>query len=216
MPDIDNPAFLIGRFFTQFASHGMRLKSGSLVGLPTDRFQVEDASDSTKLATFSLSGLTTGTTRVITVPDRNITLGGGSGSRLNVLASSGNTTLTTAMSGSCMLFDGASVAYALPAVGASDVGVYFDFLVTSVATAQTVTAQAADLLSGAVWIADFDTANTGSYFKADESDDLIFTMNGTTKGGKIGSFLRFTCISATRWFVQGNVYGDGVLATPFS
>lgn len=212
----NNPMQFVQRFLTEVLPHHARVQSSKVIGFPDGTLRLEGGTDSTKYVTFEVDGLTTATERIVTFPDRALTLGGGAGSRLNVLPSSGNTSLTAAMSGSCMLLDGATIAYALPAVATADIGIYYDFLVTSVATAQTITAQAADLLAGAVWIADFDTANTGSYFKADESDDLIFTLNGTTKGGKIGSFFRFTAISATRWFVQGNAYGDGTLATPFS
>lgn len=63
---------------------------------------------------------------------------------------------------------------------------------------------------------DFDTANTGTYFTPDESNDLIITMNGSTTGGKKGTVITVTAITATGWFVEGLVFGDGTLATPFS
>jgi hypothetical protein len=128
------------------------------------------------------------------------------------------TALTAADSGTQYNFNrAAGVAVVLPAVTASEVGVFYDFFFETTATGDhTITAQAADLLIGAVRIEDFDTANTGTMFAADGSDDLIITMNGTTKGGKKGSHLRLTCSSATSWTVQGNLFGDGTLATPFS
>jgi hypothetical protein len=128
------------------------------------------------------------------------------------------TALTAADSGTQYAFNrAAGVAVVLPAVTASEVGVFYDFYFQTTATGDhTITAQAADLLIGAVNIQDFDTANTGTMFAADGSDDLIMTMNGTTKGGKKGSWVRFTCASATSWIVQGYLFGDGTLATPFS
>lgn len=142
---------------------------------------------------------------------------GGYRGKRSVLASSGNTTMTSAMSGSVMLIDGASTDYALPAIGAGDVGMYFDFVSTIISTGtQTITAQAGDLLTGAIAIIDVGAAGTDS-FSPDVSDDLIITLNGTTTGGvAVGSWCRLTAISATRWFVQGVFNGSGTLATPFS
>lgn len=138
-------------------------------------------------------------------------------SKRNVLASSGNTTMTSAMSGSVMLLDGAATDYALPAIGAGDIGMYFDFVSTIIATDQTITAQAADLLTGSVTIVAADDAAGTDAFAPDVSDDLVITLNGTTKGGvAVGSWLRLTAISATRWFVEGILVGSGTVETPFS
>lgn len=143
------------------------------------------------------------------------TLSGTLTHKRNVLASSGNTTLTAAMSGSVMLMDSATVDYALPAVGTSDVGIWYDFVVTVASTDQTITAQAADLLTGGVFISSADTPTADS-FAPDVSDDLVITTNGSTQGGTIGTWFRLTCISSTRWFVQGNSFGTGTVITPFS
>lgn len=127
--------------------------------------------------------------------------------------------LTAAQSGRVILVDDAAgLDFTLPAIAAAQIGTTFTFLVTTTITSNSlrITAATGDLLNGAVWLADFDTANTGTYFAADGSDDLIITMNGTTTGGKKGTWLKLTAISATGWFVQGNAFGDGTLATPFS
>lgn len=150
---------------------------------------------------------------------KNLFIGGVYGGKANVLASSGNTTMTAAMSGATMLIDGATVAYALPAIGASDVGMFFDFVVTVAATAASITAGAADLLTGGIILIDDTAAYTAPQAvvaKPDVTNDLILSMNGTTTGGKIGSKFRFTAVSATRWYVEGVSCGSGVLATPFS
>jgi len=137
-------------------------------------------------------------------------------SKRNVLASSGNTTMTSAMSGSVMLLDAAATDFTLPAIGAGDVGMYFDFVSTIIATDQTITAGAADLLTGSIAI--INAGATGSdTFSPDVTDDLVITLNGTTTGGvAVGSWCRVTAISATRWFVEGVFNGSGTLATPFS
>lgn len=137
--------------------------------------------------------------------------------KIPVLASSGNTTMTTAMTGSTMLIDGASTDYALPAVGSGDVGVFYNFVATIISTGtQTITAQAADLLTGAIAIIDAGAVGSDT-FSPNVSSDLVITLNGTTTGGvAVGSWCQLTCISSTRWFVQGVFNGSGTLATPFS
>lgn len=139
------------------------------------------------------------------------------GAKRRVLASSGNTTMTSAMNGSVMLIDGASTDYTLPAIGAGDIGMWFDFVCTIVSTGtQTITAGAADLLMGYANVV--DTAADIDVFVPDESDDLIITINGTTTGGKIvGSALSLIAITATRWNVQANLLtATETQATPFS
>lgn len=134
-----------------------------------------------------------------------------------------STTLVEAQSDSILLFDGTTEAYILPVITGLNIGMTFKFIVTVAAsTSQTVTAgEATDLYIGGVNLWD-DTAAYNSAtrdavnLKADVTNDVIFTMNGTTLGGKIGSVVTFTAISASRWFVEGNLFGSGTLATPFS
>lgn len=137
-------------------------------------------------------------------------------SKRNVLASSGNTTMTSAMSGSIMLLDGAGVDYTLPAIGAGDIGMEFWFLTTVTATDQTITAGAADLLTGGVMCMSTAAGVENDAFSPDVTDDLIITMNGTTQGGIIGSTWHLIAISATRWYCDGTTIGSGTLVTPFS
>ena len=128
--------------------------------------------------------------------------------------------LTAAQSGSVILVnDAAGLDFTLPAIAAADIGITYRFVVTTTVTSNNfrVTAAAGDFLNGGVWIADFDTANTGAYFAANGAADLVCTMNGSTKGGKKGTVVEFTAITATGWYVTGiQVFGDGSLATPFS
>ncbi len=127
--------------------------------------------------------------------------------------------LTAAQSGRVILVDDAAgLDFTLPAISSAEIGVKFEFLVTVTISSNLfrVTAATGDLLRGAIYMADFDTANTGAYFAADESNDLIFSCNGGTTGGKKGTKVTFTAITATGWFVDGLVYGDGSLATPFA
>ena len=130
--------------------------------------------------------------------------------------------LTEAQSGRVIrLDDAAGLDFTLPAISASNIGMHFKFVATVSVSSNSyrMTAGAADLLKGGVLMVDFDDAYTapqGVFLEPDGTDDLIMTMNGTTTGGKAGSWVEFTAVSATEWFVSGIVAGDGVLATPFS
>jgi len=141
---------------------------------------------------------------------------GGIRYKRSVLASSGNTTMTSAMSGSVMLLDGAGTDYTLPAIGAGDVGMEFWFVATIIATDQTITAGSGDLLTGSIEVV--DTAADTDVFVPDVTDDLIITLNGTTTGGKtVGSWCHLVANSATRWWVEGVfLTATETQATPFS
>lgn len=189
-------------------------------------FRVQDTDDTTKELAFDVGSLTTATTRTITIPDRSFTLGGGDGSRYNIVDTGGAfatpVVLTAAQSGRVILVDDAAgLDFTLPALAAADVGIYYKFLVTTTITSNSfrVTAQAGDLLRGGLWMVDFDAAYTapqGAFIEPDESDDLVMTMNGSTTGGKKGTVVELIGVTATGWFVTGTVAADGVIATPFS
>jgi hypothetical protein len=181
-----------------------------------DKIAIVDPADTTKRIRFDAGSVTTATTRTVSVPDRDFTLGGGAGGRMAVTASAGSLTLTAAMSGQTMLFDAAgATAYALPAIAAADVGVYFDFYTTVTATGNhTITAQTGDLLVGSALMG--VTGADIEVFAPDVSDDLIITQNGSTTGGIAGSWVRVVALSATRWGVTAILRCSGAQATPFS
>ena len=127
-------------------------------------------------------------------------------------------TLTEAMSDSVQLFDTAAQAFILPEITPLNVGMRFTFkTIVASTSAQTITAgAAADLYIGGVQLIDDTAAYTapqGITHKPDVSNDIILSMNGTTTGGKIGTTITMTAISATRWFVEGTLLGSGNLST---
>lgn len=180
-----------------------------------DDFFIVDGTDNTKRLIFSVGGLTTATDRTLTVPDRSFTLGGGAGTIQPYLLGSANLTLTEAMSGS-VIECGAAEDFTLPALVAADIGTTYEFVVTTTATSLTITAATGDLLLGGVSIMSTSAGLENDAFSADGTDDLILTMNGTTQGGIVGSWVRFTAASATSWLVRGGLIGSGTLVTPFS
>lgn len=126
-------------------------------------------------------------------------------------------TLSVDESGSTVLFDrAAGIVYTLPL---AKPGVYFDFVVTTTITsnsAKVITGAGTELLIGGYTNVDTDTSNAVAAFTGNGSTHIAVTQNGTTTGGILGTKLRFTCLSATRWMVEGIVQGSGVVATAFA
>lgn len=126
-------------------------------------------------------------------------------------------TLSVDESGSTVLFDrAAGIVYTLPL---AKPGVYFDFVVTTTITsnsAKVITGAATEFLIGGYTSVDTDTSNAVASFTGNGSTHIAVTQNGTTTGGILGTKLRFTCLSSTRWFVEGIVQGSGVVATAFA
>lgn len=110
---------------------------------------------------------------------------------------------------------GVAEDFVLPTITANNIGMEFEFVVTATATSLTITAAATQLLVGGVGM-DSTTAGDSEAFSADGTDDLVITMNGTTTGGIIGSWVILTAASITEWTVRGNLIGSGTMTTPFS
>lgn len=136
----------------------------------------------------------------------------------NVISQQGATrTLNANESGSVALFDrAAGIVYTLPTARP---GVYFDFIITTTITsnaAKVITGAGTELLIGGYMNVDTDTSNAVAVFTGNGSTHVAVSMNGTTTGGVQGTKLRFTCLSSTRWMVEGIVQGTGVVATSFA
>lgn len=136
----------------------------------------------------------------------------------NVISGQGATrTLNENESGSIALFDrAAGIVYTLPT---AKPGMVFDFMVTTTVTsnaAKVITAVGTELLIGGYTNVDTDTSNAVAVFTGNGSTHVAVSMNGTTTGAVAGTRLRFTCLSSTRWMVEGIVLGTGVVATAFA
>ena len=107
----------------------------------------------------------------------------------------------------------------LPAVSASDAGMWLRIVsgVTNGSASTVITAASGDLLIGnTIGTKATDAVANAAYFAADGSDDLIFTWDGTTTGGLIGSEVFFQVNKDGYWNVVSKANGSGTLATPFS
>lgn len=149
---------------------------------------------------------------------------GGVRSKMKIFpSSSAAVTLKKGMTGQRFAFDRASgTSYTLPA---PVVGLTFEFANTVLQTSGAnvvVTSAAGIFLLGTVIAFSGEkvtpAVNLGPYqLAANGTTHIKYTTNGTTTGGGIGGILRFTCISATLWFVDGVLNSpSGTIATPFS
>lgn len=134
-----------------------------------------------------------------------------------IITLTANRTLLAEESGALVLLNVASgMTLTLPAPVA---GMQFDVGIITTRTSNSykiITDAATTFLVGAVMAGDATIAQSGDVFEADGTTIVAVTMDGDTKGGFIGTTLRFTCISSTKWYVEGLVIGTGTMATPFA
>lgn len=134
-----------------------------------------------------------------------------------VITVTANKTLTKEQSGSLVVLGvaaGATVTLPAPVEGA-----VFEFGTSVTRTSNSykiITDAATTFLVGAVMAGDGTIATSGDVFEANGTTIVAVTIDGDTKGGFIGSTLRFTCINATQWYVEGLLIGTGTMATPFA
>lgn len=132
-----------------------------------------------------------------------------------VSASGGATrTLKAEESGGLFLFDSASgVVYTLPPPVA---GLQFEFFSTVTITsnnAKIITNSSSVYLLGEVLTYTTATASPAG-FAFDGTTHVACTMNGTTTGGIVGTWVKVVGLSATQWAITGLIVGSGVIATP--
>jgi hypothetical protein len=146
------------------------------------------------------------------------------GQDLNIVSGSGATvTLTTSQSGSVVLMDRATgITFTLPVATSSTIGMYFDFVVTTSVTSngyKVITGAATEFLLGGYTSVDTDSTNAVAVFTGNGSSHISVNMTSASTnatGGLQGTKLRFTCLSTTRWMVEGIVMCAGTPATAFA
>ena len=144
----------------------------------------------------------------------------------NVAAFTASTTLTVAQSGSVITGNAAAgMTVTLPA---AEAGLHFSIHVGTTITSNTFTitgASSADTMQGQLISNDFTDLGSVTVlnenvatiaFDQPAADDHQIVMDGTTKGGKLGSYVNCTAITAAIWHVDGFLSSDGSLATCFT
>lgn len=144
----------------------------------------------------------------------------------NVAAFTASTALTAAQSGSIITGNAAAgMTVTLPsAVAGMTYSIHVGTTITS--NAFTITgATSADTMQGQLITNDF--TDLGTLTKGNENvatfgfdqpaaADHQIVMDGSTKGGKLGSIVHCTAISVSKWNVDGFLSSDGSLATCFT
>ena len=141
-----------------------------------------------------------------------------------------DTTLTVAAhAGKILLTNDADGKFTLPSInvnanGASagdndvnnlnNIGATFHFVVETAATDMDILTDGTDKFVGAILIGVDDGAKKA--FVPAATNDVI-TMNGSTKGGIVGSIVSFTAIDTATYLVHSSLLiGSGTIVTPYA
>ena len=125
-------------------------------------------------------------------------------------AASGKFTLPSITSGSAAGVAGANDYNVL-----SNLGCTYLFWVETLAVDMDIKTDGTDKFYGAIFNG-IDSEETGETFAANASSNDVMTMNGTTTGGIVGSWVEFTALASAKYFVRGSLIGSGTVATPFA
>ena len=140
---------------------------------------------------------------------------------------SADTSLTVAThAGKIILLNDADGKFTLPSIVSTtpddptspsqtnNIGASFYFYVETLATDLDIKTDGTDKFVGAAMIAVDDGAKKA--FVPAATNDVI-TLNGTTKGGIVGSVIRVTAIDSATYLVHDSLLiGSGTIVTPFA
>ena len=98
----------------------------------------------------------------------------------------------------------------------NNMGTSFTFVVETAATTWKIITAASQYLVGSALIIDTDTTDTVNGFAANGTSIRSINLNGTTKGGIVGSYVTVTALNSTMWLISGVVIGSGTIVTPFA
>jgi hypothetical protein len=137
-----------------------------------------------------------------------------------------DTTLTVAThAGRLLLTNDADGKFTLPSIVATtpndptdpgqtnNIGAQFTFVVETVATDMDILTDGTDKFVGGLYFGKSDAA--GKTFLSGASNDVI-TLNGTTKGGIVGTTIVVTAMASAKYHVTGLVLASGTVVTPFA
>lgn len=131
---------------------------------------------------------------------------------VNVTAATLAVTLAAHDSKTVTLNRAAGQAVTLPAASGS--GARFRFFVGTTVTSNSTTikvANSSDVMAGILTV----LGSSVAAFATQSTSDTI-TLNGTTTGGVIGTWIDIEDVAANLWLVRGALSGSGSAATPFS
>ena len=137
-----------------------------------------------------------------------------------------NTTITVAShSGRPLLCNDADGVFTLPSIVVTEpadktdpnqlcnLGAQFTFIVVTAATDMDIKTDGTDKFVGGLYFGKSDAA--GKTFLSGSSNDVI-TLNGSTKGGIVGTTIVVTAMASAKYHVTGLVLASGTVVTPFA
>jgi hypothetical protein len=138
-----------------------------------------------------------------------------------------DTTLTVdAHAGKILLCNDADGKFTLPSIStttpsdptdpnqANNIGASFFFYIETLASDLDILTDGTDKFKGAVIIA-IDDSTKKAFVPAASND--VMTLNGTTKGGIVGSVIQVTAIDTATYLVHNSLLiGSGTIVTPFA
>ena len=144
----------------------------------------------------------------------------------NVVSLTADTTLTVdAHAGKVLTCNDADGKFTLPSIVATDpgrdddpnqlnnLGATFTFVIETAATDLDIKTDGTDKFVGGLYMGKSDAA--GKTFFSGASNDVI-TLNGSTKGGIVGTIIKVTAIGAAKYAVEGINLASGTVVTPFA
>lgn len=138
-----------------------------------------------------------------------------------IIADGTGVTLTTADSGGLVVMDKTDGSLTtLPAIDANNIGMWFEFqwpASYASGTQKIITGNAADFIVGTITKLDTDTLTDPlSVESYNGTTHIAVVIDAVTDGGLLGSWLRFTAISATQWLIQGMLHHSGNVSATVS
>jgi hypothetical protein len=140
---------------------------------------------------------------------------------------SADTTLTVAAhAGKIILLNDADGKFTLPSIVSTtptdptspnqdnNIGASFFFYIETAATDLDILTDGTDKFKGAAMVA-VDDGSKKAFFPAAAND--VMTLNGSTKGGLVGSVIQVTAIDTASYLVHNTLLlGSGTIVTPFA
>jgi hypothetical protein len=97
----------------------------------------------------------------------------------------------------------------------NNIGAQFWFFIETLATDLDIRTDGTDKFVGSVQMVDTDTLGSMFGYVPSANNDVM-TLNGTTTGGIVGSWIRVTALASLQYLVEGVLLGSGAVVTPFA
>lgn len=139
----------------------------------------------------------------------------------STVAIAADTTLTAAThAGRLLIVNDADCKITLPTIVAgttketNNVGAVYRFIIQTAATDLDIKTDGTDKFVGALNTSISTTATAKDWYPGATND--VITMNGTTTGGLVYTYIECEAVEALVYLVRGGLKGSGAIATPFA